>query len=63
MDQPPIITKAYLKDLNTNSTIPLSIASPTKEITCSQNVKELIPPFTSYVVIPSTPTIFIYNTD
>ena len=58
-----MITLASLKNTFKTSVLALSIASPTKEISNSQNVIELLHPNSSYVVIPSTPTIFIYNTD
>ena len=58
-----MITLASLNNTFKTSVLALSIACPTKEISNSQNVIELLHPNSSYAVIPSTPTIFIYNTD
>jgi hypothetical protein len=58
-----MISVASLKNTLKPSVLALAVACPTKEISNSQNVIELLHPSSSYVLIPSTPTLFIYNTD
>jgi hypothetical protein len=63
MIQPAILTKENLKQKAPTYNLALAIASPTRDLCSAEYIKDLIPPYTSYLVIPSTPTLLLYNTE
>ena len=61
MQEAVILSKANLRSKSSICNLALGIASPTRYFSNAQCVNELIPSFTSYLIVPATPTPLIYN--
>lgn len=61
MSNIPVITKDYLKGKVPSNNIPLSVASPTRDLSSLDYVRQLVHQGASYQVIPSTQNPFNYN--